>query len=417
MIALGKIKRAWLVTAAGTLINFFLGVCYTWSLFARNLVEESGWSQAGAALPYTVMIICYSLFMVPAGSFQDKLGARRITTLGAIFAGTAFLLGSFATTPLLMAFFFGFFYGVGIACCYVSLTPAAIKWFSTEKSGLISGIVVSGTGASALIASPLVNILLQHYGVHNTMRLLGVIVFGACIVLAQFVAEPEQKIRYNLADNPSRKEDDSVQLTEYNYKEMLKTGQFYQLWLMLCLSAGTGLMFIAHLDSIVLHLLSIPVGFIMVSLFSLSNTLGRLIAGALADRLGSIKAMTLVFLLMCMAWVLLLVPSSMLTVSAATLIAGFCYGGIYGVFPATIVNYYGLKNFGLNFGLLFTAISVAALLGPYFGGLLFDLADSYSILFAVSLLFCLLVAFLSWRLSGTGGRFSCPAEKRGKMSS
>ncbi|NLC12007.1 MAG: OFA family MFS transporter [Firmicutes bacterium] len=417
MEALGKIKRAWLVTAAGTLINFFLGVCYTWSLFARNLVEESGWSQAEAALPYTLLTICYSLFMVPAGSFQDKLGARRITTLGAIFAGTAFLLGSFATTPLLMAFFFGFFYGVGIACCYVSLTPAAIKWFSTEKSGLISGIVVSGTGASALIASPLVNILLQHYEVHNTMRLLGVIVFGACIVLAQFVAEPEQKIRYNLADNPSRKEDDSVQLTEYNYKEMLKTGQFYQLWLMLCLSAGTGLMFIAHLDSIVLHLLSIPVGFIMVSLFSLSNALGRLIAGALADRLGSIKAMTLVFLLMCMAWVLLLVPSSMLTVSAATLIAGFCYGGIYGVFPATIVNYYGLKNFGLNFGLLFTAISVAALLGPYFGGLLFDLVDSYSILFAVPLLFCLLVAFLSWRLSGTGGRFSCPAEKRGKMSS
>ncbi|MBS4021984.1 MAG: MFS transporter [Dethiobacter sp.] len=133
-----KLYQGWKVTLAGMGINFLVGMSYTWSIFGRGLSTQFGWTQAEAALPYTVYIFCYSLMMIVAGRLQDKIGPRITATAGSILVGASFIISSFFLQPYSVAIIWGLLFGAGLACCFASATPAAVKWFAAALHWLLS---------------------------------------------------------------------------------------------------------------------------------------------------------------------------------------------------------------------------------------------------------------------------------------
>ncbi|MEW6662371.1 MAG: L-lactate MFS transporter [Bacillota bacterium] len=376
-----SIYRGWQVVIAGVGINFLVGITYAWSIYARGLSSELGWSQAQVALPYTVFVFCYAFSMAAAGRMQDLAGPRLTVTVGGILIGASFILSSLFLTPGAVSILWGLGFGIGLACCFGSVTPAAIKWFPANRRGLITGIVVTGVGLSALLLTPLIHILVER-GIAKAFFYSGVSMLIGIVSLAQRLANP-----------PESKNVSGLSKTG-PWHQILQTPQFYLMWLMFCFTAVAGVTFTSHLDKIVRVHASFDKGYLMVILFALFNTAGRPVAGILSDALGRSRAMTVVFSVMALDMVFVLFANSPVLIGIATALLGMTYGGIYTLFPAAVASYFGQESFGLNYGLVFTALGVAGLF-PLVAGYLYDLQGNYYLTFFFLFVFSLSAVVLS----------------------
>ena len=377
--------QGWKVTLAGAGVNFLVGITYAWSIIAGGLTREFGWTQTQTALPYTVFIVSYSLCMVAAGRLQDKIGPRWMVAAGGLLIGGSFLISSLVLTPLGVAAFWGLLFGIGSACCFASVTPAAIKWFPPSKRGMIAGIVVTGIGVSALVLSPSLNALVQHGGVRITFVVTGLVLLLGIVFLAQFIQNPSS----------SRQDDPGSQqavVTPWNH--IFKQSHFYVLWVMFCITTGIGLTFTAHMHTIASTMASYEKGYVMVIVFSFFNASGRILSGILSDRLGRSKAMTLVFIVMTLSLLLILTISSPLMMGVAAMFLGLTYGGLFSLFPATTASYFGVENFGYHYGLVFTGLGAGGLF-PLLAGHFYDQSGTFTLVFTGLLILCLFVILFS----------------------
>lgn len=376
--------QGWKVTLAGAGVNFLVGITYAWSIIAAGLTREFGWTQTQTALPYTVFILCYSLSMVAAGRLQDKAGPRVMVVWGGIMVGGAFLLSSLFMTPLGVAVFWGLLFGIGLACCFASVTPAAIKWFPPSRRGMIAGIVVTGIGVSALLLSPALHLLVQ-LGVRTAFVVTGLVLLVGVVSLAQFIQNP-----------PPATEDarEIASISSKSWHHIFKQTHFYILWVMFCITTGIGLTFTAHMHTIAQTMASFEQGYVMVIIFSFFNAAGRITSGILSDRLGRSKAMTLVFIVITFSLLLILTIRSPLMMGMAAMFLGLTYGGLFSLFPAATASYFGVENFGFYYGLVFTGLGAGGLF-PLLAGRLYDLYGTFSAVFTGLLFLCLLVIILS----------------------
>jgi OFA family oxalate/formate antiporter-like MFS transporter len=293
--------------------------------------------------------------------------------MGGILIGGSFIISSFFMTPMVVAVVWGGMFGTGLACCFASVTPAAMKWFPAQRRGLVAGVVVTGIGLSALFISPLVNFVAGK-GVAFAFLICGVIQVTGIVFLSRLVV------------NPPNGNDSALTRTEGNHTPwyaILKTRHFYILWLMFCLTSVAGLTFATHLDRIVRVQASFDKGYLMVSLFALFNAGGRLLAGYLSDRLGRRKAMTVNFSVMTLVLFFTIGAGTAFSLALSVSFLGLSYGGIYSLFPAATSSFFGERNFGLNYGMIFTALGVAGTF-PLITGHLFDQQGNFT--FALLLL-------------------------------
>jgi OFA family oxalate/formate antiporter-like MFS transporter len=377
-----KLYKGWQVAFAGMGVNFLGGICYAWSVFAGGLTREFGWTQAQASLPYTVFMFCYAISMIFAGWFQDRNGPAKTIAVGGVFLGASFVISSFFMLPAVVAVIWGVLFGIGLACCFASATPAAMKWFPAERRGLVAGVVVGGMGLSALVMSPLVNFLAGR-GVAFAFLVCGLGLGVGIILLSRLVTNP-----------PIKEAATNLLLEKEPMYAVLHTRCFYLLWVMFLLTTASGLTLATHLERIVRVQASYEQGYIIVSLFALFNAAGRPLGGFLSDMLGRVRAMTVTFFVMTLVLIYLTTAGTVGALAVAVACLGLSYGGIFSLFPAAASALFGEKNFGFNYGLVFSAIGVAGFF-PYVTGILFDRHGNFTLAFILLSLFSGLAVFLS----------------------
>ena len=280
-MAKSNYAKGWTVTLAGTGVNLGLGVLYSWSVISKELQKTWHWTASDASLPYCIACSVFALVMVFAGRAQDKIGPRKVASLGGLCAGLGLIISSLASQQNMIpvTIGFGLLIGAGMGLGYASTTPPAVKWFPPYKKGLITGIVVSGFGLASVYISPVTNSLLTSIGIKNTFLTLGIIFLVGIILLAQLLQNPPAGYvpdRMPALDSPNHQ----APKRDYDWNEMLKTPQFYLLWFMFACGSFAGLMIIAHMAKIASQQLpSINLGFILVALLAVGNAGGRIMAG------------------------------------------------------------------------------------------------------------------------------------------
>ncbi len=378
--------RGWIVALAGLLINMLTGTLYTWSIIAGALVREMGWSFTEAALPYTIFLFSYAPSMALAGRIQDKIGPRPVVAAGGILLGGSTIISSFMITPLSISILWGIFWGLGMACTFATVTPAATKWFPAKQKGLVTGIVVFGMGISGFILAPLVSFSISNSGLQFTFLYIGFLLLFGILLLSRLIENPPLPLtpcNTTLKTNP-------VKLP----LEIFRFPQFYLLWLIFSLITGVGVTFAAHMDTIARSQFGFTEGFIMVSLFSFFNAWGRILAGVLFDRLGRFWTMLIMFMSMALVLLSIISFSTPLNLAVAVSVIGLTYGGLFGVIPATVSAFFGEKDFGFFYGLIFTGIAVGGLF-PLLAGYLFELRGDFTQVFIVLLATTLVATMLS----------------------
>lgn len=352
-------NRGWAVTFTGMGINLALGVLYSWSVVSKKIPEAWNWSEADKAWPYAVACLVFSLVMVPAGRMQDRIGPRFVAAVGGVMVGLGMILASLSTSPLGYVLGFGLLAGAGIGFGYASATPAAVKWFPPARTGMIAGIVVAGFGLASVYVAPLAEYLINGYGVPVTMLSLGIGFLVVVVGLSRFLTPPPKG--YVAAGTPPVAPGETADGADFTPGEVLRSWQFYALWFMYVCGAGAGLMIISKLAKMVDVQAGLKLGFLLVAVLALGNGAGRVIAGTLSDRIGRPRMLFLCFVTQALLVMLLSqartgsVLGTMAALVVLSALIGANYGANLALFPSITKDYYGLKNFGVNYGLVFTA--------------------------------------------------------------
>lgn len=417
-----SLARGWTVTSAAMGVNLILGVLYAWSpigkVLAGGWIKEYGKTlgQTYAAVPFAVSTAAFAITMIFAGRLQDKIGPRWVATLGGLLLGSGLIASAYFSSPLALALTYGVVGGIGIGVGYCATTPPAVKWFPPARKGLITGLVVAGVGLAAVYMGPLTNWMLATdllsssvretlglgaSNISQTFFLLGVLTIVVVSILAQFLRNPPAGyVPPVVAAHAARKR--AISGRDTNWPGMMSTPQFYLLWFMFILAGSAGLMLIANVMQIAdkqAHWadsalpMTLPVMFLAIF-----NTCGRVVGGFVSDRIGRTNTMMLAFFLQAanmFAFGYYTTPGLLLF---GVCFAGICYGSIFTLMPMAIADFYGLKNLGVNYGILFTAFGIAGASGALLGGRVRDLFGSYDrayIIMGVALLMAAALAVVT----------------------
>jgi MFS transporter, OFA family, oxalate/formate antiporter len=395
----GTINRGWTVAFAGMGINLALGVLYTWSMFKAAIGKEFGWKDAQLNDPYALCCLVFAFSMIVAGRCQDKVGPRWTATLGGLLVGSGLVLISTTQSYLTWVIGFGVLVGVGLGFGYSSATPAALKWFPPAKTGLIAGLVVAGFGLAPVYLAPTSEYLLGHYGLLKSMFLYGIgFTFVVCL-LAQLLINPPSG--YLSAVGAGR----AAAPSPANNKmpsEILATPTFWILWSIYFIGSGAGLMVISSVGGMAKKTMG-SAAFVAVAVMAVGNAGGRICAGLLSDRIGRQWTLLLVLLIQS-ALMIIAIPVTasehgpkVVIVLVATLI-GFNYGANLSLFPAYVKDLWGLKAFGMNYGILFTAWGVGGFVLSRLQQMLFAGSNSFKSSFVTAAILLLIGAALTFFL-------------------
>lgn len=389
-------RNRWLVVAGALIIQVCLGAIYSWSVFVNPLKEAFSYTTTQTQMIFSLALATFAFTMIFAGRLQDKVGPRIVATVGGIVLGAGYVIASFSAGNFpFLAVAVGIIGGAGIGLSYVCPIAACVKWFP-DKRGMVTGLAVAGFGAGAWIFAKVASSFIDAYGLMVSFMYLGVIFMVSTVLGAQLLKNPPAGWMPT-GWKPPEPKCEAAFIKDFEWRNMIKLKQFWMLWIMFMFGAAAGLLVIGVLKPYGIHSgLSAAAAANAVGILALFNGAGRIVWGAASDKIGRKNAMTLMFLLQgVMMLALINMGSSEMMLSVAAAWVGFNFGGNLALFPSTTADFFGTKNVGINYGLMFTAYGVAGIAGPILAGSVFDMTGSYMWAFMPAGVACFIAAGIS----------------------
>ncbi len=376
-------------------------------------VPESAWKKnlygfkaSQAQFPFMAGLFFFALSMILAGRWQDKSGPKIVALSGGIVLGIGYILGSFGGTGLgAMVLLVGVIGGIGIGMGYVCPIAACVKWYP-DKKGLITGLAVAGFGAGAYIFAKLGAAFVLAGGVSHGFLLLGLI-YLVCVVIGALLLKNPPAGYKPAGWNPPAPAAGAAAVVKQDFAqgEIIKTSSFWTIWLAFMFSAGTGLMVIGSLKDFAINQggLDATTATAALGLLALFNGLGRVVWGTVAGKIGpKISFVVMALLQAGMMFLLLGMGSAPGTLTIAACWVGFNFGGNFAIFPLLTADFFGVKNLGANYGVVFTAYGIGGIVGPLLAGMIWDTLGSYQWAFIPAGAACLFAMLLGLLLKAPG---------------
>jgi len=381
-----KRKTAVTVLTAGTILQFFAGILYVWSIFVLPVSEHLNWSVESVMLTSSYMLGFFVIGIIIGGKLLTKLDTQII-----LLAGGMMLSAGIAVTPLVPARFpwiiyltYGVISGIGIGMIYNTVLTAAQQWFPNRR-GFAVGICVASFGFSAVIFAPVAQILVQTIGMVNTFYTIAAIIAVSVLCLFSFIRLPES--------SGANKEIEFVG-KQFPPSEVIKTKQFYYITLAIIFITPAYLVLLPAISSIAIDRgLSVVMGTSLVMVAGLGNTAGRLIAPMIADKIGRENTLIGISAAIVICSLLLIFIGGLFLVPVV-FVMGFCYGGPAGVNPVLTSDYFGLKYIGGNLGATLVGLAISALFFPTIVGFIPGEGLRFFVLALISFLGVILFALL-----------------------
>ena len=395
--------KAWGVVLAGMAINLCLGILYAWSVWKKELTGDklhppgtlmtgmnAGWhylSDAQATWAYAACGFIFAISMIPGGRLQDKYGPSIVATLGGLFLAIGCVAAGLMKSYTGLILGFGVLGGIGMGLGYAAATPAAVKWFGANRRGLIVGIVVGGYGGAAIYIAPLATSLIKAHGLSGSFIWLGIL-FAVVVLIAGRMLQPPPA-GYTAQSTTSAAV--TASSTSWEPGQMVRTWQYFALLFMFFGAAQSGLLVIGNATKVLNETAkAVPFfaanAWLLASFGGFVNASGRIGTGGYSDKIGRARAYLLngVTCAIC----LFATPAVMKSHNVAMLflvvgIAYWQYGGGLALMPSFTADFFGSKNLGVNYGLVFLGWGIAFFV-PQMAGYIKDTTGSLDIAFYIS---------------------------------
>ena len=372
---------------------------YAWTLFVGPLTEGTGWALPDVQFAFALFILFQTWVQPLDGWFIDRLGPRGFITAAGLLCGLGWAGMGYATSlPMLYVLYCAA--GTGAAFVYSGCIGSALKWFK-ERRGMASGIMAAGFGGGTALFIPFISSMIKSDGYQATFVASGLFQGLVIVVVAQFLRHPQAEVAPAKVTGGG-----SAQVGRHHFTtlEMLRTPQFYFMYVMFVLMATGGLLVTANAGPIARSWgYSAELLALAATLSPLANGGSRIFWGSVSDKLGREATMILTFLLqaICLFLVVTFGQRSSTWFVTSLVLVYFTWGQIYSLFPATSGDYFGSRHATSNYAVLYTAKGVAAVIGGWIGAVLADQSGSWALGFYGSALMALMAALMAMRLRAT----------------
>ncbi|SDX81277.1 OFA family MFS transporter [Paenibacillus sp. PDC88] len=390
----------------GTIImQMGLGTIYTWSLFNAPLVSKFGWELSSVSITFSITSFALAFATLFAGKIQEKIGLRKLTAVSGILLGIGLMLSSQASSLAALYVLAGVIVGFADGTAYITSLSNLIKWFPNRK-GLISGISVGAYGTGSLVFKYINGGLIESVGVSQAFLYWGLIVMAMIITGSLLVREAS--VAPSVSESGGR---EAKQVAgplqgakDYTTGEMLRTKQAYLLFIVFFTACMSGLYLIGIVKDIGMQLahLDAATAANAVAMIAIFNTAGRLILGALSDKVSRIKLVGCTLAITAAAaLVLSAVPLSYGLFFVCVAAIAFCFGGNITVFPAIVSDFFGLKNHTKNYGIVYQGFGIGALSGSFIAAMLGGFKPTFIVIGALCIVAVLIALTIKPPFAGT----------------
>ncbi len=390
-VAFARITRPWIVVGAvWVTLAIASGLYFSFPVFFVALLEEFGWPRGATAAAFSISSIAQGALSPVVGMLVDRVGPRRVMLGGAFVLGSACVLASRIDSLASLYLVTGVLAAAGV--CAVSWIPSGAliaRWFA-ERRGSMMGLAFSGMGAGVLVIGPLAQWLIIGYGWRAAYLVLGL---GTLVVLVPLVAlgvrEPPAAAGRGDVSGPIPPADAGREVGD-----ALRTRAFWALFFAyLCTPLAV--------FSVVTHQVAFAVdhGFprlFVAGIFGLTgllSTVGRIVFGVAADRIGRTTSATISYGCTAVGTLCLLGLEVWPHVAALYLYAlffGLGFGARGPIITAMASQLFPGRRFGVIYGMLSVGNGIGGGVAPWFGGVVHDLTGSYRVAFLVAVGFCVL---------------------------
>ena len=371
-------ESRWLIVLGTVVAQLGLGTIYTWSLFNQPLVNEFGFELNKVAITFSITSFALAVSTLAAGKLQDKLGIKKLTSIAGLILGIGLILTSFVSSLPMLYITAGVIVGAADGIAYITTLSNCIKWFP-DKKGLISGISVGAYGTGSLIFKYINGSLINNVGVSKTFLYWGLLAMISILIGAQLLKDAP------LVNNYSSNKDEN----EFSVKEMLKTKEAYVLFLIFFSACMSGLYLIGIVKDIGVQLVGLTpeVAANAVAMVAIFNTAGRIVLGALSDKMGRLKVIILSLSVTTISvFALSFVHLNFAIFFASVASIAFFFGGNITVFPAIVGDFFGTKNQTKNYGIIYQGFGLGAISGSFIGSLTGGFKPTFIIIGALCLI-------------------------------
>lgn len=394
--ARSRLTRRWDIVILGIVVNACLGTVYSWSVFRGPLEAAVGITAAQSAIPYSIFLGAFAFSMPLAGLVFSRIGPRATLAIGGLLAGIGWAIGGLAEGLPALALGYGIVGGLGVGFGYGVPLAVAGSWFPAKR-GLAMGLALAGFGVSPFLTAPLGEVLILSYGVRTAMIALGVgfaaVVGGLAVFFVEPEPEPESEAAVPLGGAEAERVRGAVtSFVELEPREMLRSRSFFGLWGCYVIGTLAGLTAIGMTAGFGVEAagLSAPAAAAAVAAFGVLNGVGRPLFGALHDRLGTRHAIVLSFALIAVGGAAAFAATFGVRIGFFVGFGVFwlMLGGWLAIAPAATTRLFGARNYKRNYGIMYTAYGVGALVGGGLSGALLARFGTYRPLFIVIIGLC-----------------------------
>jgi OFA family oxalate/formate antiporter-like MFS transporter len=387
-------KNRWFQLVASLIAMIMIAnLQYAWTLFVKPLQAGTGWKLSDIQWAFTLFILFQTWVQPAQGWFIDRLGPRIFTTAAGILCGVGWASMGYATSlPMLYTLYI--LAGIGAAFVYGGCIGSALKWFDKGR-GLASGIMAAGFGGGAALFMPFISSTIASSGYREAFLYTGVFQGAVILIVAQFLCHPASKPE--AAAKPASSA--AIGTRNFTTLEMLRTPQFYFLYIAFVSMATGGLLVTANAGPMA-QSWGIPLAALTFAtqMNAVANGASRIFWGWASDKIGRERAMVIAFIAnaVCLLSVLTLGRQSGTLFTITLVLTFFTWGEVFSLFPSITGDYFGTKSATANYGVMYSAKGVAAIIGGGVGAMLFEYFGTWAACFygsAALALFGALVLF------------------------
>jgi OFA family oxalate/formate antiporter-like MFS transporter len=348
-----------------------------------------------------------SIFSASRGGINlAKIGPRKLAVAGGLLFAAGYALAAVALAVKSLTLFYlgyGAVAGIGIGLGYVTPMSTVTKWFPD--------IVAMGFGLGAFVLSVgLAPILMRLFHLNLALvfaalgAILGSAAFGAATTLRNPPAAyfpsgyvPSTAKDARAASLYAKAEEES----DLPLKEYILAGQYAIMWFIFFLNIMAGISIVSFLSPLYQDIWKLDhptlersvlagYGATLIAVSSLFNGFGRIVWGAVSERLGRINTFRLLLASQLIVFGILMTEHNPWVFAILVCYVLSCFGGGFAIMPSMVIDVYGQKRMSHVYGVILTAWSAAGILGPMMVASLKDnypdRAIVYSFLFGILVL-------------------------------
>lgn len=396
-------QKRWISLFSGIFIEVLAGIAYAWSVFTLPLNEKFNWSMSQLSIAYTLMSVTMmisAIIIVP--KVRSKFEIRNCVFIGSLLYGGGILFSGFVSNIYFFYILFSIIAGIGTSLIYPVLISYSLELFP-ERTGFASGSLAAGLGLGSVIWAFVTNKLFIITGdISSVFVILGILYLVGICILSRFIYTVPKNFyefimnKYSVNNN-DQENDIEENLYNKNRSDMVKDPIFYIMYIIIIAGATCGTMIITQGSPIMQFKFNMnpEKAALVVSVFSIANTIGRPVWGFISDKIGRIKSFIVLNFLMAVSMTILYTVNVQYVFIIGLMICTLCFGGIASLVAPITSDLFGSKYLTENYGLTFTVFGVSSMIGAPIIAFLKEYSGGYSGAFIFGLVLSLVGLVLS----------------------